>query len=86
MGSDENRVMDSQAGGKKVLWFGSSFSYGRFEVGAYTLSNVQVLETVLERIFKYSSQDSSRLDVAAKFIFQSSRFKTEDLSRNWKLT
>ncbi|GJR49894.1 putative ribonuclease H-like domain-containing protein [Tanacetum coccineum] len=29
---------------------------------------------------RYSSQDSSRLDVAAKFIFQSSRFKTEDLS------
>ncbi|GJX74841.1 hypothetical protein Tco_0313436 [Tanacetum coccineum] len=26
------------------------------------------------RIFKYSSQDSSRLDVAAKFIFQSSRY------------
>ncbi|GKB69363.1 hypothetical protein Tco_0930775 [Tanacetum coccineum] len=37
-------------------------------------------------IFKYARQDSSRLDVAAKFIFQSSRFKTEDLSRNWKLT
>ncbi|GKD52586.1 hypothetical protein Tco_1281562, partial [Tanacetum coccineum] len=37
-------------------------------------------------IFKYSSQDSSRLDVAAKFIFQSSWFKTEDLSRNLKLT
>ncbi|GJS71705.1 hypothetical protein Tco_0704546, partial [Tanacetum coccineum] len=26
------------------------------------------------RIFKYSSQDSSRLDVAAMFIFQSSRY------------
>ncbi|GJT41007.1 hypothetical protein Tco_0940872 [Tanacetum coccineum] len=35
------------------------------------------------RIFKYSSQDSSRLDVAAKFIFQSSRFKTMISIRNW---
>ncbi|GJW42802.1 hypothetical protein Tco_0071601 [Tanacetum coccineum] len=26
------------------------------------------------RIFKYSSQDSRRLDVAAKFLFQSSRY------------
>ncbi|GJZ33845.1 hypothetical protein Tco_0579281 [Tanacetum coccineum] len=26
------------------------------------------------RIFKYARQDSSRLDVAAKFIFQSSRY------------
>ncbi|GJT66070.1 hypothetical protein Tco_1017550 [Tanacetum coccineum] len=29
---------------------------------------------LLCKIFKYSSQDSSRLDVAAKFIFQSSRY------------
>ncbi|GJU30452.1 putative ribonuclease H-like domain-containing protein [Tanacetum coccineum] len=45
------------------------------------IKGLAILETNGYRIFKYSSQDSSRLDVAAKFIFQSSRFKTEDLSR-----
>ncbi|GKF65045.1 hypothetical protein Tco_0188493, partial [Tanacetum coccineum] len=38
------------------------------------------------RSFMCSSQDLSRLEVAVKFIFQSSRIKTADLSRNWKLT
>ncbi|GJY93257.1 hypothetical protein Tco_0509039 [Tanacetum coccineum] len=37
-------------------------------------SPVQTATANMCRIFKYSSQDSSRLDVAAKFIFQSSRY------------
>ncbi|GJZ56721.1 hypothetical protein Tco_0612215 [Tanacetum coccineum] len=32
------------------------------------------IQLICAKIFKYSSQDSSRLDVAAKFIFQSSRY------------
>ncbi|GKG41550.1 hypothetical protein Tco_0473301, partial [Tanacetum coccineum] len=54
--------------------------------GSRFLEGSSMLLTFDVQVFKYSSQDSSRLDVAAKFIFQSSRFKTEDLSRNWKLT
>ncbi|GJZ44171.1 hypothetical protein Tco_0591426 [Tanacetum coccineum] len=40
------------------------------------------IQLICAEFFKYSSQDLSRLDVAAKIIFQSSRVKTEDLSRN----
>ncbi|GJZ60603.1 ribonuclease H-like domain-containing protein [Tanacetum coccineum] len=54
--------------------------HGKFLIPCNFLGiDVRILQKSQEntdmcRIFKYSSQDSSRLDVAAKFIFQSSRY------------
>ncbi|GJU09424.1 hypothetical protein Tco_1131820 [Tanacetum coccineum] len=57
-----------------LRWFQSLLLVQDFLKVLHYVAYYRDIQLICAEFFKYSSQDSSKLDVAAKFIFQSSRY------------